>query len=218
MIFNEQTAKQIMDKVIDETYSFFYDEDMMNKFYDYTLSFHDEYDKCKNNVRGRYFYNRSHIGIFAVKYHPNQAYTIKTCFHELAHHIVYILFKDIEHDEGFFCEYANLLCTAIRLGILTREGVLSDNTSKDFYQVHWIVKDMETNREDRMEFIQNNMDFFTEEDLFPTEMDFLWNEAIYPVDDDSYDGDHEPDEDYSDYYEQLMRRQKGVFFFDFSNT
>ena len=85
--------------------------------------------KEMKSIHGRYYPHNRKIEIFNLS-RPN-GHTIATTLHEVAHHIDHCLRKKSDHSKTFYEIFHPLLVTAIGMGIMSKQDILTERDSTD---------------------------------------------------------------------------------------
>ena len=137
-ILLDSRIKKILEDIIDVAYAGTdIPEDIKKRFKWFKLNI-----LTKELARTNGDYN-THTHIVRVyNAHRGVCQMAKTCLHEVAHHIVWCLYKnDVKpHGEEFYDNYAMLIYAALDMKILTPDDFLNDN-SKDNEKVAEILED-----------------------------------------------------------------------------
>ncbi|PGN53198.1 hypothetical protein CN978_31010 [Priestia megaterium] len=93
--------------------------------------------KEMKSIHGRYYPHNKKIEVFNLS-RPN-GHTIATTLHEVSHHIDHCLRKKSDHSKAFYEIFHQLLVTAMGMGILTKEDILTerDSTDKKWLEKHF---------------------------------------------------------------------------------
>ena len=126
-------VKRILDDIIDVAYK--EESEQKRKFYKW---FTIELEVKENSsYHGIYYQNKKLIRIVNLSNGTEEI--VKTCIHELAHHIDYCMHKKTGHQEPFYNEYRVLLYTALNMRILNKEHLFDNHISQDYNKVRKIV-------------------------------------------------------------------------------
>jgi len=118
------TIYKTLCDVVDQAYpSESYPENKFKKF------FIDIKVKEMQSIHGRYYTDKRKIEIFNLS-RPN-GHIIATTLHEVAHHIDCCIRKKSDHSKVFYEILKHLLITAIGMGVMEIEDILSKNDSDD---------------------------------------------------------------------------------------
>lgn len=118
-------VKKILEDIIDLAYK---DEPEENRA-NYKRFFIEIVNKECKTVGGWYMPSKRTIQVHNLSHGSGK--TVKTCIHELAHHLDYCKNGKSGHQEPFYAEYRKLLYAALNMRIFTAEDVKSDNWSND---------------------------------------------------------------------------------------
>ena len=128
-------TKKILNDIISEAYK--NDTEEMQKRYKYFTV--ELLVKSNNTYNGRY--NPSKKVIEILNLNQSTEAIVKTCIHELAHHIDYCKNHKTGHKEAFYQEYRTLLYTALNMRILIPDRLFDVRTSQDHNKVKKIVEE-----------------------------------------------------------------------------
>lgn len=118
------TIYKTLCDVVDQAYpSESYPDNKFKKF------FIDIKVKEMQSFHGRYYPDKRKIEIFNLS-RPN-GHIIATTLHEVAHHIDYCMRKKSDHSKMFYEILKHLLITAIGMGVMSIEDILSKDDSAD---------------------------------------------------------------------------------------
>lgn len=92
-----------------------------------------------NTVAGWYKPGERLIEVFNLSFGTNMI--VKTCIHELAHHIDFCRNGCSGHQPPFYKEYKSLLYASLNMKIFTPEDILADNWASDSNEVAKIVRE-----------------------------------------------------------------------------
>ncbi|WRU97844.1 hypothetical protein RYX51_22470 (plasmid) [Priestia filamentosa] len=95
----------------------------------FTKFFVDIKVKEMKTVHGRYYPKTRKIEIFNLS-RPN-GHIITTSLHEVAHHIDQCLRQKSDHTKAFYEVFYQLLVTAMGMGLVTQEDILTEDDSAD---------------------------------------------------------------------------------------
>ncbi|MBG9813630.1 hypothetical protein ABD68_19230 [Bacillus endophyticus] len=95
----------------------------------FTKFFVDIKVKEMKSIHGRYYPKTRKIEIFNLS-RPN-GHIVMTSLHEAAHHIDHCLRKDSDHTKVFYDVFHQLLLTAMGMGLVTAEDILTEDDSAD---------------------------------------------------------------------------------------
>ncbi len=106
-----QRVKKILDDIIDEAYK---DESeyMRDKYKNFKLSI---YDVARQSSNGKYDYEEKRIMVNNL--FRGTGDVVKTCLHELAHHIDYMQNGRSGHQKPFYLAYRRLIYASLDMGI-----------------------------------------------------------------------------------------------------
>lgn len=85
--------------------------------------------KEMKTIHGRYFPQLKKIEVFNLS-RPT-GHIVTTTIHEVSHHIDHCLRDDSDHSKAFYETMHKLLLTAMSMGIITKDDVITANDSKD---------------------------------------------------------------------------------------
>lgn len=127
-------VKSILDDIIDVAYG---DETMeeRKRYKDFKLHI---LSKELNSTSGMYNCKNKTVQVYNISKHGKHS-AIKTCLHEVAHHLDYCKNNCLGHQSGFYEEYKNLIYAALSMRILTVEEINSDSEHNDSNKVKKIV-------------------------------------------------------------------------------
>lgn len=93
--------------------------------------------KEMKSIHGRYYPHNRKIEVFNLS-RPN-GHTIATTLHEVSHHIDHCLRKKSDHSKTFYEIFHQLLVTAIGMGIMSKQDILTerDSTDKKWLEKHF---------------------------------------------------------------------------------
>lgn len=117
-LFN--VLKDIIDIVYPEAE---YKDNKFKKFYIELIP------KEMKTIHGRYFPQLKKIEVFNLS--RTTGHIVATTIHEVSHHIDYCLRDDSDHSKAFYEIMHKLLLTAMSMGIITKDDVITANDSKD---------------------------------------------------------------------------------------
>lgn len=120
---NFQVYKLMCD-IVNQAYS---QEDYPNNRF--TKFYIEIKQKEMKTVHGRYFRDQRRIEIFNMS-RPN-GHIVKTTIHEVAHHIDYEMRGSSDHSIQFYEIMKHLLVTAIGMGVMTKNDLLTARDSAD---------------------------------------------------------------------------------------
>lgn len=131
--------KKTLEDIIDVAYAGEPEENLENykKFYFNLIA-----KECAT-VSGWYKPQKRLIEVFNLS--RGSGLIVKTCIHELAHHIDQCRNGFSGHQKPFYDEYTKLLYASLNMKIFTPEDVATDNWSNDRNKVAKIVEDWEPN-------------------------------------------------------------------------
>ena len=118
-------VKKILEDVIDVAYA----DEPEDARENYKRFFIEIINKERKTVGGWYMYDSRTIQVFNLSHGSGK--TVKTCIHELAHHLDHCKNGTSGHKDPFYAEYRKLLYAALNMRIFTEEDVRSDNWSND---------------------------------------------------------------------------------------
>ncbi|AVD54537.1 hypothetical protein BEH_24550 (plasmid) [Priestia filamentosa] len=95
----------------------------------FTKFFVDIKVKEMKTIHGRYYPKTKKIEIFNLS-RPN-GHIIATSLHETAHHIDHCLRQKSDHTKAFYDVFYQLLVTAMGMGLVTKEDILTEDDSAD---------------------------------------------------------------------------------------
>lgn len=128
----EKRVKRYLDDIIEVAF-----EDVeptkRERFHWFRLYFRTNEYKTKN---GHYIYETHTIEIFNPR--RGEEDTVKTCLHEVAHHIDYCMHGTSGHQKPFYDIYERLIYASLDMGIFTKENFL-DSSSRDRNKVEKIL-------------------------------------------------------------------------------
>lgn len=142
-------VKKILEDIIDVAYADESEEARLN----YKRFFIEIVNKECKTVGGWYAPDKRTIQVFNLSHGSGK--TVKTCIHELAHHLDHCKNGKIGHQEPFYAEYRKLLYAALNMRIFTAEDVRNDNWSNDRNKVFAMLDGWEP------DFIDYNTDSIT---------------------------------------------------------
>jgi hypothetical protein len=95
----------------------------------FTKFFVDIKVKEMKSIHGRYYPQTRKIEIFNLS-RPN-GHIVMTSLHEVGHHIDHCLRKKSDHTKAFYEVFYQLLVTAMGMGLVTQEDILTEDDSAD---------------------------------------------------------------------------------------
>lgn len=131
--------KKILEDIIDVAYAGEPEENLIN-YKKFCINIVGK--ECKG-VSGWYKPAKRLIEVFNLSRGSNMI--VKTCIHELAHHIDHCRNGSSGHQAPFYKEYKDLLYAGLNMRIFTSEDVTTDNWSNDRNKVAKIVEEWEPN-------------------------------------------------------------------------
>lgn len=131
--------KKILEDIIDVAYAGEPEENLIN-YKKFCINIVGK--ECKG-VSGWYKPTKRLIEVFNLSRGSNMI--VKTCIHELAHHIDQCRNGSSGHQAPFYKEYRDLLYAGLNMRIFTPEDVTTDNWANDRNKVAKIVEEWEPN-------------------------------------------------------------------------
>lgn len=142
----------VLCDIIDNAYSS--SEYPNNKFKKFYL---DIISKEMKSIHGRYFEQTKKIEVFNLS-RPS-GHIISTTIHEVSHHIDYCLRSSTDHKQTFYEVMHKMLTTAIGMGIITINDILTANDSKDKERLIKYFGDIESWEIKKIDYKQNVVTF-----------------------------------------------------------
>ncbi len=178
-------VKRILNDIIDVAFS---DESdyMRSKYKDFTIRILDDTLKTRDGK-----YDARAKALFVNNLYRGSGAVIKTCLHELSHHVEFVKNGETGHQKPFYLVYRRLLYASLDMGI-AKKSDFTDPGSRDYQKVRSILEEYiphpvpYTNSEKRV-IVRNGYDI--KEKL--NALGFRWNkiEQVWeaPFSDDTED-------------------------------